>query len=64
MAGARLPYAAGGPSYGSDTTLVDETNKPFVSFNIPDAPPAFPNADYCLAHLQLLSVFHALRVVH
>ena len=61
MTGARLPSAAGGPGYGSDTTLVGETNKPVVSFNVSDAPPAFPNADYCLAHLQLLSVFHALK---
>lgn len=39
----------------------NELNAAFSSLNVSNIPPAFPEADQCLAHLKLLSTFHALK---
>jgi hypothetical protein len=53
------------PSYAPNDPISDaaaaELNAAFVKLKLSDTPPAFPEADHCLAHLKLLSTFHSLK---
>jgi hypothetical protein len=50
------------PSYESTTqAATEELNAAFASLHLSEYPSALPTTDECLAHLKLLSVFHALK---
>jgi hypothetical protein len=51
---ATEPEGPPGPS-------LEELNAAFSNLALPDAAPALPTADHCLAHLKLLNSFHALK---
>jgi hypothetical protein len=57
IGGSEIP-----PSY-EDTTqaATEELNAALVSLHLSEYASALPTADECLAHLKLLSVFHALK---
>jgi hypothetical protein len=44
-----------------DGPTAEALSAAFSSLRLSDAPPAFPDTDSCLAHLKLLSTFHALK---
>jgi hypothetical protein len=55
-------YAATDPSNQPvDGPTAEELSAAFSSLRLSDLPPAFPTTDHCLAHLKLLSAFHALK---
>lgn len=55
-------YAATDPINAPiDGPTAEELSAAFSSLRLSDTPPAFPTADHCLAHLKLLSAFHALK---
>ena len=50
------------PSYEITTqTATEELNSALVSLQLSEYPSALPTPDECLAHLRLLSAFHALK---
>jgi hypothetical protein len=53
------------PSYAPEDPIppeqVAELNSAFESLNLSAQSPDFPKADQCLAHLKLLSAFHAMK---
>jgi hypothetical protein len=53
------------PSYAQSDPIppeqVAELNSAFATLNLTTQNPEFPTADQCLAHLKLLSAFHALK---
>jgi hypothetical protein len=51
-------YAANDPATGPSP---EELNRAFSTLQLSDTPSAFPDPEYCLAHLKLLSAFHALK---
>ncbi|KAH7403060.1 hypothetical protein BKA64DRAFT_668255 [Cadophora sp. MPI-SDFR-AT-0126] len=61
----QLASPANPPSYAATKNATgefdDELDASFSSLTIAQDAPAFPEADQCLAHLKLLSSFHALK---
>lgn len=54
-------YSENAPSTTTGGDPVDELNTSFASLKLSQIPLEFPDADQCLAHLKLLSAFHALQ---
>jgi len=44
-----------------DGPTAEQLSAAFSSLHLSDTPPAFPDTEHCLAHLKLLSAFHALK---
>jgi len=51
-------YAADDPATGPSP---EELNRAFSTLRLSDTPSLFPDPEHCLAHLKLLSAFHALK---
>jgi hypothetical protein len=54
-------YAVTDPVQPIDGPTAEQLSAAFSSLRLSDLPPAFPTTDHCLAHLKLLSAFHALK---
>jgi hypothetical protein len=44
-----------------DGPTAEQLSAAFSALHLSDNPPAFPDTEHCLAHLKLLSSFHALK---
>jgi hypothetical protein len=49
------------PAQPVDGPTAEALSAAFSSLRLSDTPPDFPDTDTCLAHLKLLSTFHALK---
>lgn len=57
----KVPSKEQPPSYAANEASPEELNSAFSKLHLADAPANFPEPDHCLAHLKLLSAFHALK---
>jgi len=59
------PSRHGLPAYSVDDTLTGQNlanlTAAFTNLSLSSTPPAFPEPNYCLAHLKLLTAFNALK---